>query len=49
VFSVGRDLTLLPPQAGPPINFFVYPYVEVEGRPYPAERIRGDFRYKDVN
>lgn len=33
-FSRGRDLVLSPPQAGPPLNYFVYPYVEVNGKPY---------------
>jgi transglutaminase-like putative cysteine protease len=33
-FTLGRDLKLSPPQDGPPLNFFVYPYVEVDGRPY---------------
>ena len=33
-FSTGRDLTLQPAQAGPPVNYFVYPYVELDGRPY---------------
>lgn len=28
----GRDLTLNPPQAGAPLNYFVYPYVEVDGK-----------------
>ncbi|HET7206434.1 MAG TPA: transglutaminase-like domain-containing protein [Terriglobales bacterium] len=28
-FTMGRDLRLNPPQAGPPLNYFVYPYVEV--------------------
>jgi transglutaminase-like putative cysteine protease len=32
--SRGRDLTLKPPQAGEPLNYFVYPYVEVDGKPY---------------
>jgi transglutaminase-like putative cysteine protease len=32
--SVGRDITLSPKQAGPPLNYFVYPYVEVDGKPY---------------
>lgn len=32
--SVGRDITLVPRQAGPPVNYFVYPYVEVDGKPY---------------
>jgi hypothetical protein len=34
-FSMGRDLRLNPPQAGEPLNYFVYPYVEVEGKAYP--------------
>lgn len=33
-FTLGRDLTLTPKQDGPPLNFFVYPYVEVNGAPY---------------
>ncbi|HTO99139.1 MAG TPA: hypothetical protein VMK66_18940, partial [Myxococcales bacterium] len=33
-FTLGRDLTLTPRQEGPPLNFFVYPYVEVGGAPY---------------
>ncbi len=32
--SAGRDLTLAPAQAGEPINFFVAPYAEVDGRPF---------------
>jgi transglutaminase-like putative cysteine protease len=32
--SRGRDLILNPPQAGEPLNYFVYPYVEVDGKPY---------------
>jgi transglutaminase-like putative cysteine protease len=34
-FSMGRDLRLNPPQEGKPLNYFVYPYVEVDGREYP--------------
>jgi len=33
-FTIGRDLTLAPAQSGPPVNYFVYPYVEVDGKPY---------------
>ena len=33
-FSAGRDITLAPKQAGPPVNYFVYPYVELNGKPY---------------
>jgi len=31
--AVGRDLVLNPPQDGPPLNTFGYPYAEVDGRP----------------
>jgi transglutaminase-like putative cysteine protease len=34
-FSMGRDLRLTPLQEGKPLNYFVYPYVEVDGREYP--------------
>jgi len=34
-FSLGRDLKLNPPQDGDPLNYFVYPYVEVSGKTYP--------------
>jgi transglutaminase-like putative cysteine protease len=47
-FSVGRDLVLVPPQAGPPLNFFVTPYVEVGGRPYPTEKVQLKLAYEDV-
>jgi uncharacterized protein (TIGR03000 family) len=47
-FSAGRDINLVPRQAGQPLNFFVYPYVEVEGKPYPAEKVQRKFSYKDV-
>ena len=32
--STGRDLILSPRQQGAPLNYFVYPYVEVDGRPH---------------
>jgi len=47
-FSRGRDLILVPRQAGPPVNFLVYPYVEVNGQPCAAEQIRCHFSYEDV-
>ena len=33
-FSSGRDITLSPRQNGPALNYFVYPYVEVDGKPH---------------
>jgi transglutaminase-like putative cysteine protease len=32
-FSEGRDLRLVPPQDGEPLNYFIHPYVEVDGAP----------------
>jgi transglutaminase-like putative cysteine protease len=46
-FSVGRDLTLVPRQAGQPVNYFIYPYVEVEGKEYPLEKIQRRFSFHD--
>ncbi|HZE28357.1 MAG TPA: transglutaminase domain-containing protein [Terriglobales bacterium] len=45
-FSTGRDLKLSPPQAGPPLNYLVYPYVEVDGREYSNVSIH--FSFQDV-
>lgn len=45
-FSEGRDLVLAPRQAGEPLNFFVYPYVEVDGKPW--EKVERTFTYRDV-
>jgi transglutaminase-like putative cysteine protease len=45
--STGRDLALVPKQDGPPLNFFVYPYAEVGGKPYPQERIRTRVAFAD--
>jgi transglutaminase-like putative cysteine protease len=45
-FSMGRDLRLNPAQAGKPLNYFVYPYVEVEGEEYPNVSLA--FSFADV-
>ncbi len=34
-FTMGRDLILNPKQDGKPLNYFIYPYVEVAGQEYP--------------
>jgi transglutaminase-like putative cysteine protease len=33
-FSIGRDVALSPRQDGEPLNYFVYPYVEVDHKEY---------------
>jgi transglutaminase-like putative cysteine protease len=47
-FSSGRDLELVPKQAGKPVNFFIYPYVEVGGKEYPQAKITRTFSFQDV-
>ncbi len=46
-FSVGRDLTLKPKQKGEPLNYFVYPYVEVDGKPF--EGISKKFSFQEAS
>jgi transglutaminase-like putative cysteine protease len=47
-FSVGRDIELVPKPAGGPRNFLIYPYVEVDGKEYPAEKVERKFAFRDV-
>ena len=44
-FTKGRDLVLQPPQAGPPINYFIYPYVEVDGKTH--DSVVKQFTFRD--
>ena len=43
LISAGRNLQLVPAQAGPPVNIFVYPYVEVDGVPFEGATTRFEF------
>ena len=45
-FTMGRDLTLNPPQSGSPLNYFVYPYAELNGEPY--DRLERKFTFRDL-
>jgi transglutaminase-like putative cysteine protease len=47
-FTMGRDLVLNPRQSGEPVNFLIYPYVEVDGKPLPKEQIKNQFEYAAV-
>jgi transglutaminase-like putative cysteine protease len=42
-FTQGRDLKLSPAQDGAPLNYFVYPYVEVGGKEHPNVSIAFSF------
>jgi transglutaminase-like putative cysteine protease len=44
-FTIGRDLDLVPRQHGEPLNFFVCPYAEVDGKPH--TEMQKNFRFKD--
>lgn len=46
-FSTGRDLNLVPRQTGKPLNYFVYPYIEVDVKPLSKEHMEKTFRYSD--
>lgn len=45
-FSVGRDITLSPRQEGDPLNYFIYPYAEVDGKAHTTVAQR--FSYRDL-
>ncbi|MBV8051878.1 MAG: transglutaminase domain-containing protein [Acidobacteriaceae bacterium] len=45
-FTVGRDLELNPKQSGKPLNYFIYPYVEVAGKEY--SNVSDAFSFSDV-
>jgi transglutaminase-like putative cysteine protease len=45
-FSTGRDVTLSPKQDGPALNYFVYPYVEVDGKPY--DKLDKQFSFEEL-
>lgn len=46
-FSIGRDLTLVPKQASESLNYFIYPFVEVDGKPLAQNRIELSLTYTD--
>ncbi len=44
--SIGRDVTLAPHQDGGTVNYFVYPYVEVDGKPFAG--VSQSFAFRDL-
>ena len=44
-FSTGRDIALVPESKSGPLNYFVYPHVEVDGQIWPKEKIELKFEY----
>jgi len=47
-FSSGRDITLSPKQDGPPLNYFVYPYIEIDGKTHDEMSRRFSFNEKSA-
>ena len=45
-FSLGRDVELSPKQHGDRLNYFVYPYAELGGEPYP--NVANAFSFTEV-
>jgi transglutaminase-like putative cysteine protease len=45
-FTRGRDLRLDPEQAGAPVNYIVYPYAELDGKPFSG--LTQEFSFRDV-
>ena len=49
-FSTGRDIELDPAPSSPkPLNYFVFPFVEVDGKVWPKEKIKLDFSFAEVD
>ncbi len=46
-FTYGRDLRLSPEQKGVPLNYFVYPYAELNGKPLSG--LQTHFAFHDVS
>jgi transglutaminase-like putative cysteine protease len=45
MFSLGRDIRLKPGQKGDPLNYFIYPYAELDGKP--LDGLRNEFSFRD--
>lgn len=46
-FSKGRDVVLTPRQQGDPLNYFVYPYAELDGQPFAG--VTSEVTYRDTH
>lgn len=44
--SEGRNIVLSPRQHGAPLNYFIYPYVEIDGAPY--DKVEKNFKFKNI-
>ena len=44
--GTGRNLVLNPPQSGEPLNYFMYPYAEADGKPLNEDLFGFNLGYK---
>lgn len=47
-FTSGRDVKLVPPGKAATLNFFIYPYCEIDGKEAAKDLIARKFTFKDV-
>lgn len=47
LFSIGRDLDLVPKAAQAPLNFFIYPHIEVAGESLPSASVELQMMFED--
>lgn len=45
MFTMGRDITLVPAQKGGPLNYSIYPYAELDGAPFAD--LKNDYSFRD--
>jgi transglutaminase-like putative cysteine protease len=45
MFTMGRDIRLKPAQKGDPLNYFVYPYAELDGKPF--SDLKNEYTFRD--
>ena len=45
MFSMGGDIRLKPGQKGEPLNYFVYPYAELDGKPF--SDLKNEYTFRD--
>ncbi len=47
-FTIGRDLPLRPETHSDPLNYFIYPYGEIDEKPAPADKMDKKFSFKNL-
>lgn len=45
-FTLGRDILLKPSQQGEKLNYFIFPYAELDGKPY--DKMERSFSFREV-